>query len=206
MEKIDFKKEMADIYNPSKKQFSIVKIPAMQYFMIDGSGNPNNSTIFQSSLQALYSLSFTIKFNLKKSEKALDYTVMPLEGLWWSDFGEADFITGNKDNFLWTLMIMQPDFVTADDVEKAFEDVRKKGKVEKLDMVRFESIPENMAAHIMYIGPFDDEYPTVQAMHRFIDEQGYKIVGKHREIYLSDFRRTKPENLRTIIRQTVEKK
>ena len=165
MEKIYFKKELAEFYKPSKKNFSIVNVPKMKFFMIDGKGNPNNSEEFHSSLQALYSLSFTMKFNLKKFERALDYTVMPLEGLWWSENCEEDFVNGNKDLFIWTLMIMQPDFITQDDVDQAFEDVRKKEKIKKLDLVRFEEMEEGLSAQIMYVGPFDDEYPTVKAMH-----------------------------------------
>jgi hypothetical protein len=199
MDKVDFKKELKELYDNSKKEFKIIKVPAMNFLMIDGKGDPNNSAEFTDAIQSLYSLAYTIKFTIKK-ESEIDYGVMPLEGLWFTD-DMSKFSQDNKKIWKWTAMIMQPGLVTEQIFEKCLEDVKEKKDLPGLSKVRFEKYDEGLSAQIMYIGPYSDEGPTIRRLHEFVKEKGYELVGKHHEIYLGDPRRTKPEKLKTIIRQ-----
>ncbi|MEW9094898.1 MAG: GyrI-like domain-containing protein [Clostridiaceae bacterium] len=205
MGKIDFKKEFKELYNSSSKEIQIVNIPKLNYLMIDGTGNPNTSQEYKEAIEALFSVSYAIKFMIKKGATAVDYGVLPLEGLWWTDNME-DFSTENKDIWNWTALIMQPEFVDEDLVHKALEEVKKKKNLPSLSKIRFENIDEKLVAQIMYIGPYSEEDPTIERLHNYIDEMGYIKVGKHHEIYLSDARRAAPEKLKTILRQPIAKK
>ena len=200
MEKIDYKKELKHLYKPSAKKVKIVEVPQMNFFMIDGEGDPNTSQSFQDAIDVLYSLSYAIKFMIKKGEVCIDYGVLPLEGLWWAD-DMSSFNIENKENWKWTLMIMQPELVTKKMVEKQTEEVRKKKNPVALPLVRFESFKEGKAAQIMHIGPFSEEGPTIEKVHSFIEDNDSQRIGKHHEIYLSDIRRAAPEKWKTIIRQ-----
>ena len=111
MQKIDFKKELKHLYQPSAKEPVIVELPAMNYLMLDGQGDPNTSPAYQAAVEALFSLSYAIKFMVKKGSLAIDYGVLPLEGLWWADDMSA-FTTAGKSSWKWTMMIHQPEFVT----------------------------------------------------------------------------------------------
>jgi hypothetical protein len=148
----------------------------------------------------LFSLSYTLKFMVKKGEIGVDYGVLPLQALWWSDDMSA-FSTGNKDAWKWTVMIMQPEFITPALVEEATKEVQRKKKLGSLSLVRFESFKEGKAAQILHIGPFSEEGPTIEKVHSFIENNGSQRIGKHHEIYLSDIRRAAPEKWRTIVRQ-----
>ena len=200
MKKIDFKKELKDLYKASPKKAEIVDVPQMKFLMIDGKGDPNTSQEFQDAVEALYSLSYTLKFMVKKGELEIDYGVMPLEGLWWVD-DISQFSIENKEAWKWTLMIMQPDYVTTELFNEAVEQVKKKKDPVALPKVKFESFSEGKAAQIMHIGPFSEEGPTIEKVHNFIKESGCKLTGKHHEIYLSDIRKAAPEKWKTIIRQ-----
>ena len=200
MEKIDYKKKLKHLYKPSAGKVEIVEVPQMNFLMIDGEGDPNTSQEFKNAVEALFSLSYAIKFMIKKGEAGIDYGVLPLEGLWWAD-DMSSFSIENKEHWKWTLMIMQPEFVTREMVEKAKEEVRKKKNLYALPLVRFESFAEGKAAQIMHIGPFSEEGPTVEKIHVFIEYSGSQRIGKHHEIYLSDIRRAVPEKWKTIIRQ-----
>ena len=204
MEKIDMKKELKDLYNPSTKHVTIVEVPKMNFLMIDGSGDPNTSQMYKDAIEALFSLSYTIKFMMKKT-KAVDYAVMPLEGLWWVD-DMSNFSVTSKDEWKWTAMIMQPEHVTENIVAKAVEEIEKKKNLPSLPKIRFDSFHEGTSAQIMYIGAYADEGPTVMKIHEFINENQGALIGKHHEIYLSDPRRAAPEKLKTIIRQPMKKK
>ncbi len=172
----------------------------MNFLMVDGEGDPNTSKSFSDAIEALYPLSYTLKFMVKKGEMGVDYGVLPLEALWWANDMSA-FSTGNKDAWKWTLMIMQPEFVTPQMVEEAMKEVERKKKPASLPLVRFESFKEGKAAQIMHIGPFSEEGPTIEKVHLFIEDNGSHRVGKHHEIYLSDMRRATPEKWKTIVRQ-----
>lgn len=199
MPKIDLKKDLKHLYMASAKNVEIVDIPEMKYLMIDGSGDPNGPE-FQTAVEALYSASYGIKFNAKKTGN--DYTVMPLEGLFWSD-DMSSFSLGNKNAWKWTLMIVQPDFISEEMVQKAIETAKEK-KGLKL-MPRFEAYHEGLSAQIMHIGPYSAEEPKIRMLHDFVRENGYELQGRHHEIYLSDPRRAAPERLKTIIRQPIKK-
>jgi len=202
MTKIDYKKELKQLYKPPTKNVEIVDVPKMNFLMVDGEGDPNTSQSFQDAIEVLYPLSYTLKFNIKRGESGIDYGVLPLEGLWWADDMSA-FSVENKNSWKWTLMIMQPDLVTKQMVKAAIEQVKAKKNPVSLPLVRFESFKEGKAAQIMHIGPFSEEGPTVEKVHDFIDENGSKRRGKHHEIYLSDIRRAAPDKWRTVIRQAM---
>jgi len=198
--KIDYKKELKHLYKASAKKVEIIDVSQMNFLMIDGEGDPNTSQAFQDAVEALFSISYTLKFMIKKGELGIDYGVMPLEGLWWSD-DMSQFDTGNKGDWKWTLMIMQPNYVTTELFTEALQQVKRKKNLIALPKARFEAFSEGRAAQIMHIGPFSEEGPTIKKVHNFIKENGFKLSGKHHEIYLSDIRRAAPEKWKTIVRQ-----
>lgn len=201
MNKLDLKKELKDLYNPSSRDFTIVEVPKMNFLMIDGKGNPNTSQDYANALQALYSVAYTIKFASKKLGK--DYSVMPLEGLWTADELDA-FTTRAKDTWKWTMMIMQPDWITQEMVDAAIETVRVKKNPPSLRLLRFEAYDEGESVQIMHIGSYDDEAPTLHRLHsKYMPEHGFTFGKPHHEIYLGDPRKSAPTKLRTILRQPV---
>jgi len=202
MIKIDYKKELKHLYRASAKKVEIVDVPEMNFLMIDGVGDPNTSQEFQEAVEALFSVSYTLKFMIKKGELEVDYGVLPLEGLWWAD-DMSQFSTQNKELWIWTLMIMQPAYVTTDLLRDAIEQVKKKKKAAAAPRLHFEAFSEGSSAQVMHIGPFSEEGPTIEKLHQFIEENGFNLSGRHHEIYLSDFRRAAPEKLKTIIRQPI---
>lgn len=200
MEKIDLKKELKHLYNPSK-EIALVDVPEMNFLMIDGTGDPNTSQDYKDAIESLYAVSYTLKFMVKK-EKAVDYVVMPLEGLWWTE-PMSQFTMENKDMWQWTAMIMQPEYVTEELFNRAVEQVQIKKNLPSLSKIKFKSLYEGLSTQLMYIGPYSAEGPTIEKLHNFIEENGYELRGKHHEIYLSDPRRSAPEKLKTVIRQPV---
>lgn len=202
MKKIDFKREFKELYYPSTKEVSIVDVPRMNFLMIDGQGDPNTSQEYQDAIEALFPVSFRVKF-ISKKEKSKDYVVMPLEGLWWVD-DMKNFSIEDKSAWKWTSMIMQPDFITNSMIDRAIKEVKEKKNPPALSKIRFDSFHEGLSAQIMHIGPYSAEGPTIEKLHGFIEDEGYKMRGRHHEIYLSDVRRTKPERLKTVIRQPIK--
>jgi hypothetical protein len=200
MKKLDLKKQWKELYGPKAGVIAAVEVPPLTYLMVDGEGDPNTSKAFQEAVEALYSLSYTLKFSLKKSPRAIDYGVMPLEGLWWADDPRV-FHAADKSKWKWTAMIVQPDVIGRNEIDAAFAEVRKKKNPAALDRVRFETLTEGPSAQVLYTRPFADEGPTIMRMHEFIGAAGKSLHGKHHEIYLSDMRRTAPEKLKTILRQ-----
>lgn len=205
MANLDMKKTLKHLYAPSAKQVSVVELSPMPYLMIDGEGNPNSSPIYDESVQALYKMAYGIRAICKADDKV--FTVMPLEGLWMLKGYDAppegfNLTEADKDNFEWILMILQPNFVTAEMVEDARDNASKKKPVPtRLNDVRFETLNEGEAVQIMHIGPYVDEGPTVEQLHQYIEDNGWVLSKKHHEIYLSDPRKVAPEKLKTIIRQ-----
>jgi hypothetical protein len=202
MEKIDLKKEYKAFYNPSSQKPEIVTVPQFQFLMIDGRGAPGCAD-FQKAIEALFGVSYKAKFACKKAP-GMDYVVMPLEGLWWAD-DLNDFMAGNRDEWRWTLMMMQPDFVTADIIQTAIRSAKDNDTNPALDQLRFESFQEGLSAQILHIGPFADEHPNIVKLHELIKSTGGALIQKHHEIYLSDFRKTAPEKLKTVLRQPFKK-
>jgi hypothetical protein len=202
MEKIDFKKELGHLHNPSAKEVVIVDVPRMNFLMVDGAGDPNTAQEYQDSIEVLYAVSYTLKFMIKK-EKEIDYGVMPLEGLWWTE-DMTRFSVENKDIWKWTSIIMQTEYITQDFVNEALEQVKKKKNPPALSKVRFENLHEGLSAQVMHVGPYSAEGQTVEKIHNFVKESAYELRGKHREIYLSDPRKSAPEKMKMVIRQPVK--
>lgn len=195
-------------YKASAKKPEIVDVPAMNFVMIDGIGDPNTSAAYKDALDVLYGISYTLKFALKKAEGA-NYKVAALEGLWWSDEMDA-FLTGDRARWRWTMMIAQPACVTPAWQTQAMDELQRKKNPPALPLARFESFHEGHAAQIMHIGPYSAEAPTIQRLHEFIRAQGGIFDGqqhmfKHHEIYLGDPRRAAPERLMTVIRQPFDR-
>ena len=202
MPKMDYKKDLKHLYLPTAKEFVIVEVPPMNFLMVDGHGDPNTSADFQEVCNALYGMAYTLKFALKPS--GVDFTVAPLEGLWWTP-DMAEFSISDKSTWDWTVMIMQPPPVTAEWVEKARTELARKKNPVALPRVRFESYHEGLSVQILYFGSYADEGPTIARMHAFIHDNGYVTNGKHHEIYIGDPRRSEPDKLKTVIRQPIKK-
>jgi len=207
---IDFKKTQRELYQPNTSP-SIVDVPEMTFFMIDGHGDPNSSGEYKTALEILYGLSYGVKMSKRGSiqpEGYFDYVVPPLEGLWW--FVDCIHLDSNdKDKFCWTSMIRQPDFVTENvfgDVKREFS--RKKPELE-LSAVYRGVFSEGQCAQATHVGSYDSERETIEALERFITESGFIIdlseKRRHHEIYLGDPRKTGAEKLKTIIRLPVLK-
>jgi hypothetical protein len=179
-----------------------VDVPTMNYLMVDGEGDPNKSQSYSDAIEVLFTVSYAVKFMVKKGELTIDYGVMPLEGLWWADDMSA-FSTDDKSGWKWTMMITQPDFVTKEIIDSAIADVRNKKNPAAISKVRFDALSEGKCAQILHVGPFSEEGPTVEKVHQFIDSRG-KLTGKHHEIYLSDIRKADPAKWKTVIRQPME--
>jgi hypothetical protein len=200
---IDLKSHLKHLYaqNAAARHPHIADVPPLNFLMLDGVGDPNTESFYE-AVGSLNSAAYTLKFTFKK-ERGINFPVMPTEGLWWTANDEA-FRLDYKANWVWTIMILMPDVVTADDVTEAITKAQTKKPVPTLDLIRLGTFHEGLSAQILHIGPYDEaEIPTVERLQRFIIEQGYVESGKHHEIYLSDPRRTAPEKLKTIIRHPI---
>ena len=175
MPKVDLKKENKKLYNPSAKDVSLVDVPEMKFLMIDGKGDPNTSPEYQNAMETLFPISYKVKF-ISKKDKSQDYVVMPLEGLWWVDDME-DFSIEDKSSWFWTAMIRQPEFITKEIINQAIDEVKEKKNPLTLSKLRIETLKEGLSAQIMHIGPYSEEGPTVEKLHNFISEKGYKFDG-----------------------------
>ncbi len=199
--KLDLKKVYVSCYR-AKPSVEFVQVPPIQYLTFQGKGNPNTSPEFDEAMGVLYGLVYTAKFISK--DRGQDFTVMPLEGQWWSDPPEA-FCSISKDMWIWKVMIALPDFITTSFIKNAEEILRKKKNLPGLEKAKIETMEDGLSAQFLHMGPYADEAPFIAAMHAQVKEQGYKLRGHHREIYLSDPRRTVTEKLKTIIRHPVER-
>jgi len=200
MKRVDLKRQLSGLYKATAKEVGTVDAPKMNFLMIDGMGDPNKAPEYPEAVTALYQLSYAIKFHIKKGKQAIDYPVMPLEGLWWVDDMRL-FSAEDKSGWKWTMMILQPDFVTRELVEEMRAEVAKKKNPPALSKIRFAPFAEGPTAQILHIGPYSAEGPTVAKIHEHIRQSGRKLRGMHHEIYLKDPRKSAPEKLRTIVRQ-----
>ncbi|MDP3178981.1 MAG: GyrI-like domain-containing protein [Spirochaetaceae bacterium] len=198
--KIDLRSRYKGVYSAMKEP-SLIKIPSLSAFAIDGTGDPTNSPRFRTCVEALYAASYTLKFALKK-ERGFDWGVLGLEGEWWCDNIE-EFSMDRRGDWLWSLFIVQPEEVSEAETNSAIAAAKKKKGLPALDELRFERRPAHEAAHILHLGSYDAESPTIERLHAFIGASGLRLAGHHREIYLNDARRTDPAKLKTIIRQPV---
>lgn len=207
----DYKKEYKEFYMPKAKP-GIVNVPVMNYLAVRGSGDPNEEGgEYKESIGLLYGIAFTIKMSKKggrRMEGYFDYVVPPLEGFWWQD-GIRGIEYSQKDRFKWISVIRLPDFVTKEDFDWAVAEATAKKK-QDFSRVEFMTYEEGLCVQCMHMGSYDDEPGTVDAMHRFMEENGYvlDITDRryHHEIYLSDARRVAPEKLKTVIRHPVRKR
>ncbi len=200
--KIDLTKTL-DSYRAKRGEFRILDVPDRQYLMIDGHGDPNTSPVYTEALAALYPVAYKLKFASKR-ELDRDYVVPPLEGLWTADDLDAFTTARDKSQWDWTMMILVPDWIDAELVDAAVAQAGAKNPPARLDDVRLQSLVEGRCVQTLHVGPFDDEAPVLDRMHRhFIPSQGLRLSGTHHEIYFGDFRRVAPEKLRTVLRQPV---
>ena len=202
MQKLDSRKELKSLYQATARQVVEVDVPPLRFLMIDGEGDPNTAPAYAQAVEALFSVSYTAKFMVKKSTQAIDYAVMPLEGLWWAD-DLAAFTARNKATWQWTMMIMQPPCVADDVIKAAMAEVARKKALPALARLRLEEFHEGRCAQVLHVGPFDAEGPTIQRVHDYIQARA-SLAGKHHEIYLSDVRRADPANWKTVIRQPMQ--
>jgi hypothetical protein len=202
MDKYDVRKQFKELYAPRARDFEVVTVPPLQYLMIDGQGNPGTAPAYAAALEALYSVSYAVKFASKHAGR--DVAVGPLEGLWTADDPGA-FARGDKDSWKWTMMIPQPDWIGAAEVQDGAAKAAAK-KVPGLDRLRLETLNEGLSVQILHIGSYDDEGPTLRRLHsEYMPANGLGFAGPHHEIYLSDARRVAPEKLKTILRQPVRR-
>jgi hypothetical protein len=200
MAKTDLKRDLKILYT-ARQVPTLVEVPELAYLMVDGAGDPNTAPEYREAVEVLYAVSYAAKFALK-TRSGLDYTVMPLEGLWWAD-DPAKFVQRDKSDWQWTAMILQPDQVDSTLVTESLSKASKKGPLPAGSRLRLQRWTEGRAAQILHVGPYAGEGPTIARLHEFIEASGLRLTGKHHEIYLGDPRRTAPERLKTIIRQPV---
>jgi hypothetical protein len=213
MKTLNLKKELHYLYSPSARKVEAVRVPRLQFAMVDGriepSQGPSTSTAFQEAMMALYSVAYTVKFTLKKRPRnPVDYPVMALEGLWWVEDGVFDI--GKPDNWLFTLMMLLPDVVSHEIFEAGKAQVRaKRGDTPSLRGLRLRHFQEGLCMQVMHVGPYRDEPATVQRMKDFASGSGYVDLvgsgGKHHEIYMGDPRRANPAKLKTVLRHPIRK-
>jgi len=213
--KLDYKKEFKELYSP-KNQATLIDVPSMNFIMVDGEGNPNeDGGEYQLAIELLYGLSYTIKMSKMKEFKPkgyFEYVVPPLEGLWWLKNNDMDFTQKNK--YCWTSMIRQPEFVTKEVFDWACAELKRKKPLIDSTKAYLETFTEGLCVHVMHKGPFDEEPKTIEKIETFIKEKDLKNaiskvgedgnIKRHHEIYLSDFRKTKPEKMKTVLRHPVE--
>jgi hypothetical protein len=213
MKTLDLKKQLKYLYVPSAKKVEIINVPRFQFARIDGAiekgQEPGTSPGFGEAMTALYGISYTLKFTSKLRKKnPIDYPVMALEGLWWVEDGVFDITV--KDNWHYTVMMLQPEHITAEMFAEGIEQVRKKrGDSPALSKLRLESFDEGLCVQTMHMGPYATEPATIERMQAFLQENGYRdlvgLGGKHHEIYLGDPRRADPAKLKTVLRHPIEK-
>lgn len=202
MEKTDFKKALPALYNPKNEEWEDIEVPVMNFLMIDGAGNPNTAKAYALAVESLYSVAYPLKF-MSKRELERDYVVPPLEGLWYAD-DPGVFERFDKDSYKWTMMLMQPEWITGDMVARALKVAQEKKPELPYDAVRFEPYHEGRSLQLLHVGSYDDEAPKLHRLHHeLMPSLGLSFNGHHHEIYLGDPRKVAPKKLRTILRQPV---
>jgi hypothetical protein len=200
-DKTDFKKSL-DAYQAKRDEFRVVDVPDLQYLMIDGHGDPNVTPAYTQAIQALYPVAYKLKFASKR-DLGRDYVVMPLEGLWWAEDMDSFTTLRDKSQWDWTLMSMVPDWIDQHMFGAAMEQAGAKDRPARIGDIRLESLSEGQCVQTLHVGSYDDEADVLARMHTFVRDNGFRMVGKHHEIYLSDSRQVAPKKLRTILRQPV---
>jgi len=208
MQKLDLKKQLKYLFQPSSKQVTIVEVPRFNYAMLDGQIEagvlPGDSPDYINTMGAIYGAAYTLKFMSKlRKDNPIDYPVMASEGLWWILNGKFDFQT--KEPWQYTMMMMLPDHITHQDFDEAIAQLKRKKDNPATDKLRMESWEEGLCMHITHIGPYAEETRTLALMAQYAAENGHRAHGRHHEIYMGNPLRAKPENLKTVLRHPIEK-
>jgi hypothetical protein len=197
MQKIDHRKTLKQLYHPSSKAPTLIDIPHMNFLMMDGHGKPSGRS-FQEAASILYPLAYTLKF-MVRAACDIDYHVMPMEVRW--------RVNREKKEFAWTMMLMQPEYVSLEMVNEARQKLLPKVDAALLERARFESFTEGMCVQFLHIGPYEEMDAVLEKMLAFADERGYVVPARNaHDIYLNDVRKTKPENLKSVMRLPVIRK
>ncbi len=201
--KYDVKKALRELYSPGRN-FALVQVPPQRFLAVDGHGNPNTSPDYAAAVQALYTVAYSLKFDVKRSS-GQDSVVAPLEGLWRAEDPEV-FVQGNKDSWNWTMLISQPEWISEEQALTAAAEVRSKKDLDAAARMRWLELEEGLCVQVMHIGSYDDEAPVLDRLHHeFMPANQLAFNGDHHEIYLKDPRRTAPEKLKTVLRQPVRR-
>ncbi len=205
--KLDLKKELKYLYNPSPKAVEEVEVPGFKFAMLDGfipaGVKVADSPEFMDAMTALYGIAYTLKFNTKlRKENPIDYSVMALEALWWVQGDEFEF--GKVQDWFFTAMILQPAHISPEMFADALAQLKKKKPSPGLEKLRFAPFCEGRSVQVLHLGPYSAEPPTIERMKDYMKEHNLVRNGHHHEIYLGDPRRATPEKLRTILRQPVK--
>jgi hypothetical protein len=209
MKKLDLRRKYKHLYQPSARKVGAVEVPELSFVMLDGriekGHSPGDSPAFLEAIQALFGISYTLKFQSKlRKTNAIDYQVMALEALWWVEDGR--FELSKPDNWCWRAMMMQPEHITADTFAEALAQLRHKKPSPALERLRLERFGEGLCIQTTHIGPYSTEPATVERMRAFAQENGYLLANQHHEIYLGDPRRSAPDKLKTVLRHQAEKR
>jgi hypothetical protein len=196
----DWRKDLRELYFPPTSKVVEVTVPKLRFLTIEGEGDPNSSKDFRIAVEALYALSYTLKFSIKKADPSKDYKVGPLEGLWWNT-EEGALLQGKKGDWAWKSMILQPSMIEDSMMDAARKTAMKRKENPSLKSVRLEDFEEGRSAQITHVGPWDAEAENITRVKAFIESKGGTFNGKHHEIYMSDPRRIEPRKLKTVIRQ-----
>ncbi len=201
MAKTDFKTDRKDLYAPPAGRFVEVTVPTMTFMVVDGHGDPNTSDDYRHAVEALFAVSFAVKF-ISKRELDRDYVVGPLEGLW-SAADPAAFELREKSKWSWTVMIRQPDWLSPTMIDQARHSAEKK-RLAAAQLVRYLTLEEGRSVQTLHVGSYDEEGPLLDQLHRtYLPAHNLMFNGRHHEVYLSDPRKTDPTKLKTVLRQPV---
>jgi hypothetical protein len=208
VKRLNLRQQWKHLYSPAARQAQLVEVPELSFLMLDGQlepgRKPGESPAFQQAFQALYGAAFTLKFMSKRRARdPVDFNIMALEGLWWA---QGEFDLRQPGDWCWTLLLLLPDHITSEMLATAQSQLRAKKDNPALDRLRLERFEEGLCVQIMHVGPYADEPATLDRLHSFAWDGGYALRGKHHEIYLGDPRRAKPERLKTILRQPIERR
>lgn len=205
--KLDLRKQFKDFYRPSAKRVVLVDVPEFLFIALDGSVEagvlPGDSRAFRDAMGTMYGVGYGLKSMSKlRPDDPIDFGVMPVEGLWSTESG-TKFEFDWRERSFYTLLMMQPDHITLTMFDRAVRDARAKYPASVLDGLRLERWREGPSVQVMHIGPYDDEPATLAKIEAFADEHGHDFHGRHHEIYVGNPRRSKPENLKTVLRHPV---
>jgi hypothetical protein len=204
--RLDLRRRLAGLYRPSAKAVEEVDVPELLYLALDGrvegGVGPGESEDFAAAMGAMYGVAYGLKFMSKLDPvDPIDFKLMAMEGLWAPESGVFEW--GKPEPWLYTLLMVQPDHITAAMFHEAVARTKEKHPNPALDLLRIERWREGRCIQIMHIGPYADEPRTLEMMDEYAVGHGLEMIGRHHEIYLGDPRRAQPEKLRTILRHPV---